>query len=697
MSGRVHSTVSDGIATIRMDNPPVNALSAGLRASLLEALVTAEADPAVRVVVLLANGHTWPAGAELREVGRPEVAPALWEVCDTMAAMTKPVVAGLRGTVLGAGLELALAATVRLAGAGTTLGMPDVALGLVPGAGGSQRLPRLIGAKPALGMLLGGLPMDVARAEEIGLVDVVADDEVAAVAERLASAHLQGLAEFPTEEDRRLRAAPGDWLRAIAEARKGLGTGRLPAPGRIVDCVEAALLLPEDEGFAFERAAYDELAPSPEAAALRHAHVAERRAQRNAALIRTRPREIERVGLIGGGDTGAAIAALLLGAGYAVTLVESDADALVGGLGRVAAHHESAVARGQLTKAGRDEQWGRLTGSIAIEELAAADMVIEAVPDDPALKQALFAELDGIAKGGAVLVSTTSCLDLNLLAAASKRSADVIGLHFFAPTASARVVEVVPGARTADDVTATGFALLARLRRIGVRSGVGEGHIGNRVMNALLTAMDFLLEDGATPAAVDRALTGYGFALGPYAAQDRIGLDVDWHRRQTHAQRRDPAGRSVEIADRLVERRHLGRKSGRGYYRYGEGTRGGVEDPDVLRLIEAERARKGIVPRPVGDGEIRRRALAAMANEGARIVAEGTAERPSDVDVVMMLGFGFPRWRGGPMQAADTEGLLGLRDDLRVYAREEPGFWAPAPLWDDLIKNGRRFDDLNQP
>ncbi|MEZ5779957.1 MAG: 3-hydroxyacyl-CoA dehydrogenase NAD-binding domain-containing protein [Paracoccaceae bacterium] len=694
MSERVRISVDMGIATVRMDNPPVNALGAELRSGLMDALDAANADHAVRVIVLRADGRTWPAGADIKEFGQPPVTPILPELCAAVAASGKPVIAALHGTVLGGGLELALAARLRLASSKTTLGLPEVTLGILPGAGGTQRLPRLIGAKRALGMMLSGLPIEAARAEEIGLVDVVTDEDVGEVAQRLAVAYVAGEAELPTDQDRALKADPAGWLTAVAEARKGLGNPRLPAPGRIIDCVEAALLLPEDEGYAFERTAFQELVASPEAAALRHAFLAERRAARPSGLEGVAPREITYVGVVGGGLMGSGIATALLGAGFKVTMVERDADALAAGLGRVAANHESAVQRGRLSPDAREEEWDRIAGATDLGSLKGVDLVIEAVFEDEAVKIDLFRQLDRAIRPGAILATNTSYLDVNRIAGATARPEDVVGLHFFSPAHVMKLLEVVVADRTAPDVVATAFALAKRMRKVAVRAGVCDGFIGNRILTAYRTATDFLLEDGASPYEIDRAMVEFGFPLGPYQVLDMAGLDISWARRKRLAPSRDPSRRYVEIGDRMCEMGWLGQKAGHGYYLYADGSRKGEESPEVLTLIEDTRAHKGIVPRKVGGDEIRRRALAAMVNEGARILEEGIAGRPSDIDLVMMTGYGYPRWRGGPMQTADAVGLLPIRDDLRSYAREDD-FWEPSALLDDLIKNGRKFADLN--
>lgn len=696
MTEVVRRSTADGVTTLTLDNPPVNALGKDLRRGLLEALTQAEADPDTRAIVLAAAGRTWPAGADIREFGKPPAEPWLPELCAAVATCTKPVIAALHGTVFGGGLELALAAGGRLAKLGTQLGLPEVTLGILPGAGGTQRLPRLIGAKPALGLMLSGLPVAAERAVELGFVDAVTDGDVRSAAEamarKIAAGEVDLARKFPRPDH---RADATTWLRAVASAREGIGKARLPAPGWIIDCVEAALLLPEEEGLAYERAAFEDLVGTPEAAALRHAFLSERRAARLPDLGGAEAREVSTVGVVGGGLMGSGIATALLSAGYRVTLIERDPTALSAGLARVATNQERAVSKGRLSKAGQEEAWSRIAGANDMAALSESDLVIEAVPEDEELKQRIFAELGAVTRPGTILATNTSYLDVNGIADASGRPEDVVGLHFFSPAQVMKLIEVVVGDSTAPDVTATAFALAKRMGKIAVRAGVCDGFIGNRILTAYRTATDFLLEDGASPYDIDRAMVEWGFPKGPYAVLDMAGLDISWARRKRLAATRDPTRRYVAIGDRLCEAGRLGQKAGKGYYRYSDDSRHGEEDPEVLGLIVAERQAKGIVPRQVTDAEIQTRVLAAMANEGARILEEGIAARPSDVDVVMMLGYGFPRWRGGPMQAADAAGLLGLRNHLKDYAREEAAFWQPAQLWDDLIKNGRKFSDLN--
>jgi 3-hydroxyacyl-CoA dehydrogenase len=688
----------DGIAIVEIGNPPVNALSAPVRRGLIDAIARAGRDPEVRAIVMTASGRTWPAGADIREFDLPPTGPTLAEVCDTIEASAKPVVSALFGTALGGGLEIALAAQVRLAEAGTRLGLPEVTLGILPGAGGTQRLPRLIGAEAALALMLAGKPISAERAEALGIVDAVASEDVTGAAIRLAIAIAGGDAPLPDAEERRRRQSAAAWLDAVAKARAEPSDPHLPAPKKIIDCVEAALLLPEAEGHAFEAEALAELKATPQSKALRHAFLAERRAARQPELKGVAPLPVTHVGVVGGGLMGTGIAMAMLAAGLRVTLVEQSADTLAAALGRIASTHDRAVQKGRLSPEAREAEWDRIAGTTLLAELDSAELIVEAVVEDEKVKSRLFADLGRIAAPQAILATNTSYLDVNRIAESSGRPSSVLGLHFFSPAHVMKLVEIIPAAATDPAVIATGFALAKRLGKHAVRAGVCDGFIGNRILTAYRTAADFLLEDGASPYDIDKAMVAFGFPMGPYQVADMAGLDISWARRKRLAPTRDPAERYVTIGDLLCEIGRLGRKSGRGYYRYDGAEDGGSakQDPEVLELIAQERERKGIVARPVSAGEIRGRLLAAMVNEGVRLLQEGMARCPSDIDVVMMAGYAYPRWRGGPMMTADEVGLLALRDQLRRFAREDERFWRHGPLWDELIKNGANFASLNR-
>ncbi len=696
MSDKVHYRVEGRVALLAIDNPPVNALSHAVRAALDEGLSRALADETVEAIVVMAAGRTFPAGADISEFGQPPREPRLPDLLARIEAMPKPVVAAIHGSALGGGLELALACHYRLAAEEARLGLPEVTLGLVPGAGGTQRLPRLAGARFALDLMLKGKAATADEAAEAGLVDGVVEGDLESAAIAFAqSLKEEELGPRPTAEVATGFADPAAYLAAVAEAREAQRDNVLEAPRRIVDCVEAALLMPFETGLVYERAAFDDLVASSQSAALRHVFFAERLAARFPGLEGVAHRELGALGVVGGGTMGAGITVALLGGDFSVTLLERDEGALETAVARVVDILDGAVRRGRMTAAARDRRLERLRGALDYGALSGCDLVIEAVYEDLPAKQAVFAALDAVMAPGAILATNTSYLDIDLLAAGTSRAGDVIGLHFFSPAHVMRLLEIVVGQETAPTTVATALALAKHLGKVPVRAEVSDGFIANRMLLAYRKAADEMLEDGASVAEVDAAMRAFGFPLGPYQVADLAGLDISWARRKRLAPTRDPHARYVAIGDLLCEAGRFGQKNGRGYYAYQKGSTVAVEDPEVARIVDLERKRKGIAPRRFSPEEIARRCLIAMVNEGARLVEEGVAQRPSDIDVAMVHGFAFPRWRGGPMKWADLAGLLLIRQDLIDLAPEDPALWAPAGLLTDLVRNGRSFDSLN--
>ncbi|MFV2053175.1 3-hydroxyacyl-CoA dehydrogenase NAD-binding domain-containing protein [Aliiroseovarius sp. YM-037] len=693
MDQAVTVTVEDGVAVLTIQNPPVNALNAAVRTALVDAIDEANADPRTIAIVIIGDGRTFSAGADIDEFGKPFVSPWLPEVCNRVEASAKPVVAALHGTTLGGGFELALAAHYRIADPRARVGLPEVTLGILPGAGGTQRTPRLAGAAIALDMMLSGRPISADEAASAGLIDEISDGDVRAHAIAFA-ASLTEHARRPTGERRDGFADSIEYEQVIAAARQEFGRSPLIAQGKIIDCVEAALLLPFEGGLGFEESAFLDCLETDQSAALRHVFFAERRTAKIPELEGATPRPVELVGLVGREPMVVNLAALLLDAGLGVVLLESGATALADATGRVERVYDHLVSGGNVTAHDAAERLSRLTGVLQYDALSSVDMVIEATPEDMDIKKSVFGYLDGVLKPGAVLVTTTSCLDVNDLTQHISRPQDVLGLHFNGPGASAKLVEVVVGTTTAPDVVATGFALAKRLGKAPVRSGIADGLIGGAVMAASRHAADLLVEEGATPYQIDAAMRAWGFALGPYQALDAAGLDNELARRARMAHLWDPTAKVVQITDKLCELGRFGRKSGAGYYDYATQNSPGTENDEVMAVVALERQAKGIVPREVSQAEIQDRLLAAMANEGAGLLDRGIAHRPSDIDVAMIHGHGFPRARGGPMLSADLAGLLTVRNRLRDYAMDDV-FWTPAPLFDELIKNGQGFDALN--
>ena len=688
------------VLLVTIDHAPVNALSADVRRGLLHAIDAAEADHAVEAVLLIGAGRNFIAGADIREFGQTPLPPALPDVCDRIEACSKPVIAAIHGAALGGGLEVALAAHYRLAVAGAKLGLPEVQLGLLPGAGGTQRTPRLVGTQAALDLILSGRHVGTAEAQTLGLVDRVGtSDDI--LAEGLAYVHELLAAHAPVRRTRdagALAANRDASQAAIAAARADTAkkSRGLFSPLKIVDAVEAAVELPFDEGVRIERKLFLQCLDSPQRAGLIHAFFAEREVLKAPETRAAQPRPIKHVGVIGGGTMGAGIAVAILDAGLPVTMIERDEAALARGRAHIEKVYDGLVAKGRMTAAVKAERLARWNGSTAYDALADADLAIEAVFEDMAVKQAVFAELDRVCKAGAVLATNTSYLDIDALAASISRPADVVGLHFFSPANIMKLLEVVVPAQVSADVVATAFELAKKLRKVPVRAGVCDGFIGNRVLAVYRTAADHMMEDGASPYQIDKAVREFGFPMGPFQVVDLAGGDIGWATRKRRAATRDPKARYVQISDRLCERGWFGQKTGRGYYLYPEGARTGTPDPEVGAIIDAERQRAGTTPRSFTDEEIMRRYMAAMINEGANVVHQGIALRPLDVDVTFLYGYGFPRYRGGPMKYADTVGLAAILADIREFAKEDPLFWQASPLLVELVERGANFASLNQ-
>ncbi|HWT37131.1 MAG TPA: 3-hydroxyacyl-CoA dehydrogenase NAD-binding domain-containing protein [Paraburkholderia sp.] len=696
-AGTVTREVRSRMLVVTIDNPPVNALGANVRRELLAAVEAAEQNPAVDAVLLIGAGRNFIGGADIREFGKPPVSPTLPEVCDAIEACSKPVIAAIHGAALGGGLEVALAAHYRCALPDVKLGLPEVTLGLLPGAGGTQRAPRLLGAKAALDLMLSGRHIGAKEAYEVGLVDGIGGTGDV-LAEGMAYA--QALRAAPA---RRTRDAAG--LADHAASRAALEAvraetlkkaGHLFSPLKIIDAVQAALELPFDEGLRRERQLFLQCLDSPQRAGLIHAFFAEREVLKAPETRDAKPRAIGSVGVIGGGTMGAGIAVAVLDAGLPVTMIERDDASLARGRAHIEKVYDGLVAKGRMTVEARSAVLARWSGSTSYDALAAVDLVIEAVFEDMAVKQAVFVELDRVCKPGAVLATNTSYLDIDALAASISRPADVVGLHFFSPANIMKLLEVVVPAQVSPDVVATAFDLAKKLRKVPVRAGVCDGFIGNRILAIYRAAADHMMEDGASPYQIDRVVREFGFPMGPFQVSDLAGGDIGWATRKRRAATRDPKLRYVQIADRICERGWFGQKTGRGYYLYPDGARTGTPDLEVEAIINAERERAGITPRAFSDDEIIRRYMAAMINEGANVVHQGIALRPLDVDVTFLHGYGFPRHRGGPMQYADAVGLANVLADIREFAQHDPVFWQPSPLIVDLVERGATLASLNQ-
>ncbi|MDT4824509.1 Fatty acid oxidation complex subunit alpha [compost metagenome] len=687
------------VCVVTIDNPPVNALGVDVRRGLAAAIDAAEADSGAKAVLIVGAGRNFIAGADIREFGQAPQQPSLPEVCLKIENCTKPVVAAIHGAALGGGLEIALSAHYRLAAPTAKLGLPEVALGLLPGSGGTQRTPRLIGVKPALELMLSGRHAGAKEALTLGLVDRLGA-EPDARAEGLAYAQELVGANAPV---RRTRDAAG--LADKEAARAALETARadtakksrgLFSPMKIVEAVEGALTLPFDEGMALERKLFLQCIDSPQRAGLIHAFFAEREVLKAPETRSASPRALTSAGIVGGGTMGAGIAVAMLDAGLPVTMVERDEPSLARGRAHVEKVYDGLIAKGRMTQEAKAAVMARFSGSTSYDAFANVDIVVEAVFEEMGVKKAVFAELDRVCKKGAVLATNTSYLDIDEIAASISRPQDVVGLHFFSPANIMKLLEIVVPAKVSADVVATGFELAKKLKKVPVRAGVCDGFIGNRILAVYRQAADHMMEDGASPYDIDAAVRNFGYPMGPFQVSDLAGGDIGWATRKRKAATRDPQARYVQVADRICERGWFGQKTQRGYYLYPEGARTGVPDPEVLAIIDAERVRAGITPRKFTEEEIMRRYMAAMVNEGANVVLQRIALRPLDVDVTFLYGYGFPRHRGGPMKYADTVGLAKVLADIREFAKADPIFWKPSPLLVELVERGADFASLNQ-
>lgn len=648
-SESVSARLEDGVLVVTIDNPPVNALSADVRAGLMAALDHAGGSDEITGVAITGAGRTFIGGADIREFGKPPVSPILPEVIDRVEAFGKPVLCAVNGAALGGGCEVALACHGCIAGENAVFGLPEVKLGIVPGAGGTQRLPRLVGAPAAIDLIGTGRMVKAGEAIALGLADAVAADPQAA-----AITALREQAGKPLRRTREIAVPPADAAVLDAAAAKVVAKSRgQSAPAEAVRLVRLAGQIGFEDGLAQERATFLRLRDSAESAALRHVFFAERAAGKVDGLDGVEPRRIETVGVVGTGLMGSGIAVSALTSGYRVIALEQTAEAADAGRARIAGTLDKAVQSGRLSTEAREACLARLETTAEATDLAVAHLVVEAVFDDLTVKTELFRRLDGIVAPGAILATNTSYLDPDVIAAATADPSRVVGLHFFSPANIMRLVEVVDCAKTAPEVLASALAFVKRLGKLPIVCGVTEGFIGNRIFSAYRREAEFMVEDGALPQEVDAAMEAYGFPMGFFAVNDMAGLEIAWARRKRQAATRDPAERYVEIADRLCEAGRLGRKTGLGWYAYPDGKR--TVDPVVTDVIEAARAAKGTVPRAFTSEEIMDRLLGAMVAEGRALLAEGIAARSSDIDLVMINGYGFPAHKGGPMFAGQQD------------------------------------------
>ncbi|MEZ5716666.1 MAG: 3-hydroxyacyl-CoA dehydrogenase NAD-binding domain-containing protein [Paracoccaceae bacterium] len=700
MSDQVTLTRDGDIAVVTVMNPPVNALGTAVRQGLFKAMEEIDADPAIKAAIVIGDGRTFPAGADIREFGQAPQPPALWEVCTRIEETTKPVIAALHGTALGGGLEISLGAHYRIADPKARVGLPEVLIGVMPGAGGTIRLPRVAGISAALDIMVSGRQVPAKEAVALGVIDRLAETDLLEDAKTFARELIgEGKGPRKTSERSDGLGTEAENAAAFEAARNGIvkKAKGLYAPARMVDSMEYSLSHSLHEASIYEKDAFMSCLGTPQQQGLNHAFFAERASAKVPENGRAQPRKLEKIGVIGGGTMGAGITVAALNAGLSVTMVERDDDSIAKGIANVEKVYTRDVEKGRKTEAQKAAIMARYTPSTSYDDLGDADLIIEAVFENMEVKKEVFGILDTVARPGAVLASNTSYLNIDEIASATTRPQDVIGLHFFSPANIMRLLEIVIPSNAADDAVATGFALAKAMKKVPVRAGLCDGFIGNRILATYGRAAAYMVEDGASPYALDAALVNFGYPMGIHAMGDLAGLDIGWSNRKNKAATRPNDMRySGTIADRICEQGWFGQKTGKGWYVYNPGDRRGTPNPEVEAIIQKARADLGITPRDFSEEEIIRRYLAAMINEGAKVLQEGIALKPSDIDVTFLFGYGFPRYRGGPMKYADMYGLQNVLADLREFAGDDPVFWKPAQLIVDMVEKGESFDDLNK-
>jgi 3-hydroxyacyl-CoA dehydrogenase len=677
------------VGVITLNSPPVNALSAPVREGIVLGIKAALTDPAVKSVVLICEGRTFIAGADITEFGRAPVGPSLFEVQDIIENATKPVIAAIHGTALGGGLEVALTCHYRLAVPSAKCGLPEVNLGLLPGAGGTQRLPRIVGAAKALEMMTTGQHVGAKACLAMGLVDELAEEgtlrETAIAFARKVIAENRPLKrvrdlEDKVQADRKNPALFAEFRKANARKFRGF-----MAPESNIKCIEAAVNLPFDEGIAVERKLFVELMTGSQSAAQRYVFFAERQAAKIPDVgDDIAPLPVKKVGVIGAGTMGGGISMNFLSAGFAVTMVETQQAALDRGIATIRKNYENTAKKGRLTQDDVETRMGLLTGSLALEDLADCDLIIEAIFENMDIKKDVFGRLDKIAKAGAILASNTSYLDVNEIAAATSRPESVIGLHFFSPANVMRLLEIVRGAKTSKPVIATSMQIAKKIGKVATLVGVCPGFVGNRILSQRQREAQKLILEGAMPWDIDRVLYDFGFPMGPFAMSDLAGLDIGWSKEATS---------SSTIREILCEMDRRGQKTGAGIYDYDE-NRNAVPSPVVEQIILDFAAKKGINRRAISDEEILERCVYPMINEGAKILEEGMAIRASDIDIVWLNGYGWPLYRGGPMFYGDLMGLPKVLEKMKTFQAQMGDDFKPAALLEKLVAEGKGFKDL---
>jgi len=681
------------VSLITVTNPPVNALGAGVRQGLVSCLEQANADGETNIVVLTGGGRTFPAGADITEFGKPMADPGLDEVIIAYENSAKPVLAAIHGTALGGGLELALGCDYRCASADAKVGLPEVKLGILPGAGGTQRLPRLVGAEAALKIIVSGDFVPANKALGLGILDHIVDGDLVDDALAFATSLLNDGKPRRRVRDMTVQA-PAELFENFEKSIARRARGFL-APFKCIEAIKGAIDLPFDAGMANERKLFIECMNSPQSQGQRHMFFAERESAKVPDVPKDTPvRPIASAGVVGAGTMGGGIAMNFANAGIAVTLVEVNQEGLDKGLSIIEKNYAATVKTGRLSQTEMNTRMGLISGTLDYADFAHVDIVVEAAFEGMALKKEIFGKLDTVCKPGAILATNTSTLDVNEIAAATKRPQDVIGTHFFSPANVMKLLEIVRSDTTSAEVIATTMKLARTIKKVGVLVGVCDGFVGNRMLHAYFREAQALVEEGALPQQVDKVLFDWGFAMGPFAVMDLAGIDVGWRIRKEQAATRDTnLPYSSTVADRLAEMDRFGQKTRRGWYIYEEGSRAPIIDPEVEDMLKQVSEEKGITRRDISDEEIFKRCMYQLVNEGTNILDEGIAMRSGDIDVIYIYGYGFPVFRGGPMFYAEHVGLKQIYDDICHFHEQHGVFWEPSSLLKRLADEGKSFGD----
>ncbi|XOV81962.1 MAG: 3-hydroxyacyl-CoA dehydrogenase NAD-binding domain-containing protein [bacterium] len=700
MKGTVHYEQRDNIALLTIDNPPVNPLSSGVRQGLSDGLAKALAEDSVQAIVLTGAGRAFIAGADISEFGGAAEGPSLHDCLESMDNSSKPIIAAINGTAFGGGLEVALCCHYRVIAPGAPVGLPEVKLGLLPGAGGTQRLPRLIGAQKALDFILSGDPIPGPAAKELGIADSVAQGDIVEAGIAFAKDIVaQGSPIRRIRDESDLLLADRDNAELFDNARKSSARKMRKrfAPEMIIQCVEAAVNLGDfDAGMKVEAECFARCLKHPQREALIHMFFAEREVAKIPDVPRDTPtQDIEQAGVIGCGTMGGGITMSFLNVGIPVTVLEVDQQALDRGIGVIKRNYDIQVQRGRMSAEEVDQRMNLLTGTTEFSDLGQADVIIEAIYENIDVKVDTFKKMEAVAKPGAILASNTSGLDIDKMADATTRPEAVIGLHFFSPANVMRLLEVVRGQATSKETIATSMKLGKRLNKVAVLSGNAPGFIGNRMLAGYTRQAGEIILQGATPYQVDNVILGFGMPMGPFQMNDLVGLDLGWRARKLAGVKPEDVPITARVADKLCELERFGQKTNRGFYIYPEGSRAGTPDPEVVAIVEETSAELGITRREISDEEVLKRCLYPLINEGARILEDGIAIRPCDIDIVYINGYGFPEVTGGPMFWADQIGLENILADIRKFQSEYGGdIWEPAPLLEKLVSEGKTFASL---